>query len=305
MGYLNQYTENQICLQSTKERRKIMMKKRIFLKSLSRIAVTATALSLLLVMPVTPVLAATAIHDSGLFTTALPANDDLYTGLVNIGFGLNFYGNNWNQLYVNNNGNVTFTQPLGTYTPFGITGGTLAMLAPFFADVDTRAGDVVTYGANTLGGKNVFGVNWIDVGYYSTHTDKLNSFQLIITDRSDISAGDFDFQFNYDEILWETGDASSGSGGMGGQSASAGWTNGAGDYYAFVGSLVNGALIDGGPNALTAGSLNSNVLGQYNFSVRGGNIVPPSNDVVPEPASLLLLGFGLLGLAGFRRKFKK
>ena len=50
-----------------------------------------------------------AIHDSGLFTNVLPPNDDGSTGLVNLGFTANINSTNFTQTYVNNNGNITFT----------------------------------------------------------------------------------------------------------------------------------------------------------------------------------------------------
>jgi Nidogen-like len=222
----------------------------------------------------------------------LPANDDGSTGLVPIGFSANFFGTTFTDLYVNNNGNVTFNTTLSTYTPFGLTTdiGT-SIIAAFFADVDTRAGNIVTYGQGIYGGRAAFGVNWIDVGYYAYHIDKLNTFQLILVDRSDVAPGDFDIIFNYDKIQWETGDASGGSGGLGGSSAHVGYSNGTGingTNLELAGSGVNGAFLDGGPDALISNSRWGGVPGHYIFQVRNG--LPPvtHHDISPVYLYLIL-----------------
>ncbi len=265
-------------------------------------APTLTTIALL--VSAAPAVDAAAVRDASLFTNELARNDDGSTGQLNIGFGINFFGlNGGNQttLYVNNNGNVTFAGPLSTFTPFNLITTGVPMIAPFFGDVDTRnlGSDVVRYGQSTIDGRAVFGVNWINVGYFGSHADKLNSFQLIITDRSDTGAGNFDFEFNYDQMQWETGDASSGSGGLGGSSARAGWSNGATDSFELAGSAVDGALLDTncpGSTGLVCNSLNSDVDGRYIFQVRNGEVIDDTPSV-PLPGTLMLLAAGFLGLA--------
>lgn len=235
---------------------------------------------------------------SGFNQNALPANDDGATSLVNIGFTVNFFGHKYSQLYVNNNGNVTFDAPQATYTPYSLSSTQRVIIAPFFGDVDTRGpnSDIVRYGYGTgmVDGHPAFGVNWINVGYYAAHSDRLNSFQLVIIDRSDLGPGRFVFEFNYDKIQWETGDASGGSGGLGGYSARAGFSNGTGDpgtFYELTGSGSHGAFLDSGSNALVSHRLNSNTSGRYVFSVLSDDpkVTPPwdtSHPVHGDPVDL-------------------
>lgn len=175
----------------------------------------------------------------------LDRNDDSSTGAIYISSvfpdGLDFFGTVYTSLYINNNGNVTFFNSSSEYDPFDITGETdNPLIAPFFADVDTDGGaTAATPGGNSTGSNlvywdfdtvnGIFTVTWDDVGYYSSHTDKQNAFQLRLIDQG---GGDFDIEFIYEATNWTTGDASSGTNGLGGEVAHAGWSSGNGmDYY--------------------------------------------------------------------------
>jgi hypothetical protein len=227
-----------------------------------------------------PQAAAAAVRPNpGFNANTLEANDDESTPAVNLGFTVNFFGLPFTQLFVNNNGNVTFDEPLPQFTPFDLTFTQRQVIAPFFADVDTSgAGSgLVRYGNDIVNGRPAFGVNWLGVGYFSSNVDKLNSFQLVLIDRGDRGAGDFDIEFNYDQIQWETGDASEGIGGLGGFSARAGFSNGTGIPGTFLelpGSAVNGAFLD--TNSFTGlrnNAQGSEVLGRYVFEARNGVVV--------------------------------
>jgi hypothetical protein len=235
----------------------------------------------------------------GFTANTLPANDDGSTGAVNVGFTLNFFGQQDNQVFVNNNGNITFDVPLAQFTPSDLNSnnGGIPIIAPFFADVDTTGpgSGLVTYGNDTLCDRPVFGVNWIDVGYFFSAVDRLNSFQLILIDRSDIAPGDFDIEFNYDQIQWETGDASGGTGGLGGESARVGYSNGTGQpgtFFELPGSGINGAFLDGGPDSLVANSQLATTPGRYHFLVRSGEVTmdidtQPMNQEVTDGTRVL------------------
>ena len=224
----------------------------------------------------------------GFNTTDFPANDDGSVA-ANLGFTVNYFGSNYSDVYVNNNGNFTFGNSLGVFSASPLNSAGLKIIAAFWADLDTRGNGsgIVKYATGTVNGRSAFGATWIDVGYYNSNTDKLNSFQIILVDRSDIAVGDFDIELNYSKVLWESDDSNGGTDGLGGNSARVGYSDGADVNFELPGSGVNGALIDGGSNALISNSHNSEVAGRYYFPVRNGDINnPPVLDAIATPQTV-------------------
>ncbi|MGI8966930.1 MAG: nidogen-like domain-containing protein [Limisphaerales bacterium] len=205
--------------------------------------------------------------------------------MANLPFSIKFYGTTYSEFYVNNNGNITFDTDFGGsgfYTPdTTLTSLGKNIVAPFWADVDTRdvGSDVVRYGTGTIGGRTAFGANWVNVGYFDTHSDKLLSVQLILIDRSDIAGGDFDMEFNYCKVRWEAGDVSGGSDGFWngqptghfGGPARVGFASAGGAGFQMNGSGVPGAFLDSNLNTgLIYNSFNSSSSGRYFFQFRNG-----------------------------------
>lgn len=227
----------------------------------------------------------------GFKNNSVARNDDGSSALQSLGFPINLFGKVRASVFVNNNGNITFDSALSTFTPFGLRRTEREIIAPFFGDVDTRpeGSKLTTYGNDVVNGHRAFGVNWVDVGYYSQHTDKLNSFQLVLIERADQGPGDFDIEFNYARIAWETGDASGGVGGFGGTPAAAGWSNGGDTSYELPGSLIPGAFLDNGPYSLVRQSITGAVVNTAasQSTARPGRLIFRARDGIISPGLVI------------------
>src|SRR6185295_10651028 len=122
---------------------------------------------------------------------------------------------------------------------------------------------------------NVTHFSWSSAGFDVRH----NSFQIVLLDRGDTGTGNFDIEFNYDKVEWETADSNGGVNGLGGYSAQVGYTNGSrlpGTFFELTGSETPGSFINGAALSLVAGSQNSGgVAGRYVFAIRNGAPATP------------------------------
>lgn len=202
-------------------------------------------------------------------------NDDSSSSLLNLPFAVNFYGNTFNNFFVNNNGNITFNAPVGTYTPDPFPIASQPMIAPYWADVDTRCqGCGAVYVASPNADTVV--VTWDRVGYYSANNNKTNTFQLVLRNQN---AGNFDVEFRYGQLQWTTGDASGGSNGLGGVPAQAGMDAGNGaDFFTLPGSRTSAAL-----DWAATSNVSPAVPGLWSFAVRTGQAPgsTPDNPAMP------------------------
>ena len=232
----------------------------------------------------------------------LGRNDDSSTGPIDIrsifgATGVNFFGTNYTSLFVNNNGNITFTSSLSDFTPSPIgTGLSFPIIAPYWFDIDTRGGVLTTSPGGTSTGSNLvyydldltthtFTVTWDDVGWYSFRSNPINAFQLQLIDQG---GGNFDIIFNY-EIIGAAGPADADDPG---EYARAGFSPGGGRPGGFElpGSGSELAVLQFDTNAGNTG-----VPGYWIFQVRGGQVLGGTSPTVlpPRPISFTVETLGL------------
>lgn len=216
---------------------------------------------------------------------AMNRNDDGSSNVLNLPFTLNFFGNNYNTFYINNNGNITFTGPVGSYTPTPFPISSRPMIAPYWGDVDTRGTSGIVPNSNNVWvaspNAQTTVVTWDSVGYYGSHTDKLNDFQLVLRDRSDTGAGNFDIDFRYNQLQWTTGDASGGSQGLGGTPAQAGYDAGDLTHFFTLPGSRTAAVLD----LANTSNVSLSTPGLWTFPIRNGAISDgstPSTPLVPD-----------------------
>ena len=221
----------------------------------------------------------------GFSATSMPRGDSESSG-TSLGFNVNFQGRIRGGVYINTNGSLTLDLPLENYSPDPLRRLSREILAGFLADIDTRSPNsgTITYGRDTVNGRPAFGANYINVGYADTKADKLNRFQILIIERGDTGANNFDVEYNYEAIAWESGDGQ-GRNGFGGISARAGFAGTSGNpgtFYEIPGSGISGSFLDGA-NGLTRRSFGSNVPGRFVFQFRDGRV---AQEFTPTPTTV-------------------
>ena len=175
------------------------------------------------------------------------ATDD-GTAEIQLQFSFTLYGTTYpagTTVYVNNNGNISFGEAYPTFTSTGFPLPNVQMIAPFWADVDSRKRGILWYKSDP----DKFVAIWDRMPRYNDpdNDDVLNTFQLILSNDKSVLDGRGNICFCYIDMDWTTGNASGGSNGFGGTAATVGVNGGDGVNYVQFGRFsMPGTFFDGG-----------------------------------------------------------
>jgi gliding motility-associated-like protein len=149
-----------------------------------------------------------------------PGNStDNFSGVINLGWNFNFFGQNFNQVVLTTKGTVvlgnqgyidflpsSFPTPLGTETTQQHD-----HICAFWSDFDFGNTGELYYKVTD----NAIYINYIDVGYWPVQGDKTNSFQIIMcADGSGVLPAGQNVQFVYLDMQWANSQISGATGGF-------------------------------------------------------------------------------------------
>ncbi|KAG8548098.1 hypothetical protein GDO81_026671 [Engystomops pustulosus] len=167
-----------------------------------------------------------------------PVSDDGSSPRIDLSVTLPLFGRNYSYLYVDNNGLLSFSAAISSWTPRPLPISlNNPILAIFWADVDNRiAGNIYYRQSRDTGllaratsdirnytqdqnfqAQWVFVATWDHVAYYGSTSNKVNTFQAVL-----ITDGNSTYTlYNYADIQWTTGTSNGGdsSTGLGGTPA--------------------------------------------------------------------------------------
>lgn len=188
-------------------------------------------------------------------------------------FNFCFFGETKTQVWLNNNGNISFNGGISAFSSTAFPSAGPQMIAAFWADFDFGAPGGSVHGTITPTAA-IF--NWVNVGYFSSQGDKRNTCQIVITDGTDPLIVGGNVAIHYADMQWTTGSASGGTNGFGGTPATAGANRGDGIDYFTIGRFDHAGTDYDGPLGVNDGvSFLDNKSFYFDFcAVNGGNIAP-------------------------------
>ncbi|XP_059386334.1 sushi, nidogen and EGF-like domain-containing protein 1 [Carassius carassius] len=197
------------------------------------------------------------------------AVDDGSSSVIPLSNPFLFFGRTYQQIYVNNNGYLTFNQPSSQFVPYSFPASrSQDVIAGLWTDLDNRLRGVVSYQQYTSGNvltratqdinthfsnlylnsSWVFVATWNKVAYFNLNNTE-TSFQVVL-----ISGRNFSF------ILMNYGDIA-----VTGHPVQAGYDTINSTHYFVIPGSINGSFVSNLRN-----SSNVNVPGQWAFRVDGG-----------------------------------
>ncbi|XP_026077990.1 sushi, nidogen and EGF-like domain-containing protein 1 [Carassius auratus] len=197
------------------------------------------------------------------------AADDGSSTVIPLSNPFPFFGRTYQQIYVNNNGHLTFNQSSSAFVPYSFPASrSQDVIAGLWTDLDNRQRGVVSYRQYTSGNvltratqdinthfpnlnfiaSWLFVATWDKVAYFNLNNTE-TSFQVVL-----ISGGHFSF------ILMNYGDIA-----VTGQPVQAGYDTINSTHYFVIPGSINGSFISNLRN-----SSNVKVPGRWVFRVDGG-----------------------------------